>query len=353
MTPDLRQAYHGSVRKKWLVLTLLLVLLLVVLLFSFDAGTVSVGLEELIRGLTGQEPLDEMKGYILREVRFPRIAMALLTGVALAAAGVIMQAILRNPLASPFTLGVSSGASFGAALAIVLGTSLFGLEQAVHSARWLIALNSFLFGSIAVMLVYGIAKLKKGSTTVLLLAGVAMGHLFSSGVSALKYFSNNEALKDLVVWLMGGFWGADWEVIRWLAPGLLLSLVVLMCFAWDLNVLGMGEEVAGTAGVHVRRTRFVTLLTVTIIASAATAFTGVIGFIGLVAPHIARMLIGVDHRFLIPAASLCGAIMLLAADTFARTILSPVEIPVGIVTSVIGVPFFIYLLIKKRRDHWN
>ncbi|MCI3927092.1 iron ABC transporter permease [Paenibacillus sp. TRM 82003] len=340
-------------RRKCLMLALLSVVLLLAAAYAAKAGTVGVSMREMLWIVSGDSRADSMNAYILREVRFPRIAMAVLAGVSLAGAGVIMQAILRNPLASPFTLGVSSGASFGAALAIVLGASLFGLEQTVRSARWLIATNAFLFGCIAVLFVYGIARLKNSSTTVLLLSGVAIGHLFSSGVSALKYFSNNEALKDLVVWLMGGFWGANWDVVRLLCPLVLLALGALMKYAWDLNVLGLGEEVAKTAGVRVKRVRFVTLLSVTLIASATIAFTGVIGFVGLVAPHISRMLIGVDHRFLIPASCLSGAILLLVSDTAARTLLSPVEIPVGIVTSVVGAPFFIYLLVKKRREFWN
>lgn len=349
----LRGAYRGAAGKKCLILALLAAALLLAVFCAAGTGTVPIAFQEMLRIAAGHEQVDPTHAYILREVRLPRIWMAVLTGVSLAGAGVIMQAILRNPLASPFTLGVSSGASFGAALAIVLGTSLFGFEQAVRSARWLIALNAFLFGGLAALFVYGIASLKRGSVAVLLLAGTAIGHLFSSGVSALKYFSGNEALKDLVVWLMGGFWGAGWETIRLLAPLVLLGIAVLMRYAWDFNTLGLGEEVAATAGVRVRRMRLVTLATVTLIASASIAFTGVIGFVGLVAPHIARMLIGVDHRFLIPAACLCGAIMLLVSDTLARSVLSPVEIPVGIVTSIVGVPFFVYLLIRKRREYWS
>lgn len=353
MMTSLHDQYSASTRKKVLVLVLLAAVLVLLIIYSAKAGTVKVGFRDIVWSFTGHADADSMTSYILQQVRFPRMVMAILTGMSLAVAGVIMQAILRNPLASPFTLGVSSGASFGAALAIVLGASLFGIEQVIRSARWLIAVNAFLFGCLAVFIVYGLARLKNSSTTVLLLAGVAIGHLFSSGVSALKYFSNNEALKDLVVWLMGGFWGANWEVIGLLAPSVVVVFVILMLYAWDLNVLGMGEEVAKTAGVKVKQMRLVTLLSVTFIASATIAFSGVIGFIGLVAPHISRMMIGVDHRYLLPASCLSGAILLLASDTVARTILSPVEIPVGIITSIIGAPFFIYLLVKKRRDFWN
>lgn len=349
----MRTVYEAGVRRKTAVLLLLAAALVLCALFALKAGTVQVAYGDILYSIFDPSKLDEMTLYILQEVRYPRVMMAVVTGCALAGAGVIMQAILRNPLASPFTLGVSSGASFGAALAIVLGASLFGMENVIRSARWLITVNAFLFGCLAVFLVYGIARMKNSSTTVLLLSGVAIGHLFSAGVSALKYFSANEALKDLVVWLMGGFWGSSWEVVRLLGPLVFVSVMLLMRFAWGVNVLGMGEEVAKTAGVRVNRLRMTSLILATLIASSTIAFTGVIGFIGLVSPHMTRMLIGVDHRYLIPASCMTGSILLLLSDTLARTVISPIEIPVGIITALIGAPFFIYLLLKKRRDYWN
>lgn len=354
--------YSGYIKRKVFIILALMLILALSILYAISVGTVKIPLTDLVKILfyAGQDTSMDIKTssdldiyrYIFYEVRLPRIIMAIVTGMALASAGVIMQGLLRNPLASPFTLGVSSGAAFGAALAIVLGASIFGIN-AVRSAHWMIAGNAFIFGCLAVLFVYGIARLKNGSTTVLLLAGVAIGYLFSAGVSALKYFSNNEALKDLVVWLMGGFWGANWTVIQMLAPAMLIVFLLLMIYAWDLNALASGEEVAKTLGVKVRQVRLITLLLVTFIASATIAFTGIIGFIGLVAPHISRMFIGVDNRFLLPCSCLTGAIILLLSDTVARTIISPIEIPVGIITSLIGAPFFIYLLLKKKKDYWS
>ncbi|BAQ09710.1 ABC-type Fe3+-siderophore transport system, permease component [Bacillus sp. OxB-1] len=342
--------YQHSVKRKVLILVLLTAILLCSVLYSVSVGTVSIPLKELI-GIVTQSGEGSMNAYIVYEIRLPRIVMAIITGMALASAGVIMQVLLRNPLASPFTLGVSSGASFGAALAIVLGTSVFGINLTAGN-QWMIALNAFVFGCLSVFLVYGISRMKSGSTTVLLLAGVAIGQLFSAGVSALKYFSNNEALKDLVVWLMGGFWGSNWQVIQFLVPLVFVSFLILLKFSWDLNALSSGEEVAKTLGVNVKRLRIAALFLVTLVASATIAFTGIIGFIGLVAPHIGRMIIGVDNRYLLPCACLMGAIILLLSDTFARTVLSPIEIPVGIITSAIGAPFFIWLLVQKRKDYW-
>lgn len=346
----LESLYRNTVTRKLLMLLLLTALLVIAAGTALMKGSADVPAYELWAMMTGGSA-DEMNVYIVREVRLPRIVVAIITGISLAAAGAIMQALLRNPLADPFTLGVSSGASFGAALAIVAGASAFGINLA-HSGQWLIAFNAFIFGCLAVGIVYGIAQMKNSSTTVLLLAGVAIGQLFAAGVSALKYFSNNEALKDLIVWLMGGFWGAKWDVLHILLPVSAVSLVVLARYTWDLNALSSGEEVARTLGVKVKRMRWICLTIVTLMASTTIAFTGVIGFIGLVAPHISRMLIGTDYRYLLPCSCLTGALLLLLSDTAARLLLSPIEIPVGIVTAFFGAPFFIYLLVKKRREYW-
>lgn len=350
--PSLEVLYKGMIRRRGLLLLLLLFLLFGAVVYSIMQGSVHVPLRDLASMALGGTASDPMLSYIVAEVRLPRIVMAIVTGMSLAAAGAIMQALLRNPLADPFTLGVSSGASFGAALAIVAGTSVFGLNLA-RSGQWMIALNAFLFGCLAVLVVFGIAKLKSSSTTVLLLAGVAIGQLFSAGVSALKYLSNNEALKDLIVWLMGGFWGAKWQVLQLLLPLFAVGVGVLMRYSWDLNALVSGEEVARTLGVRVKRVRWICLLVVTLIASTSIAFTGVIGFVGLVAPHIGRMVIGTDYRYLLPCSCMIGALLLLLSDTAARTILSPIEIPVGIITALFGAPFFIYLLVQKRKDYWS
>jgi len=234
---------------------------------------------------------------------------------------------------------------------MVLGASVFG-NMYVVAGKYIIVVNAFVFGSITMLLVYGIAKIKDTVPETLILAGVALGYLFQAGVSALKYFSDHEALKDLVVWLMGGLWGASWNTVSILLPIVMICLVLLERYAWDLNALGSGEEMAISLGVKVDRLRLVTLGLATLMASSTIAFTGIIGFIGLVAPHVCRFIIGSDNRFLLPGSALTGAVLLLLADTLARLVLAPVEIPVGIITSLIGAPFFIYLLLKAKRQLW-
>ncbi len=263
-----------------------------------------------------------------------------------------MQNILRNPLASPFTLGVSSGASFGAALAMVLGVGILD-QNFLFTGYSMVAINAFVFGCLSLLVVYGISALSRNDTSVLILTGTAISSLFSAGVSILKYISGAEALKNLEMWLMGGFWGANWKSIIILLPLTITCITLMLKLAWDLNAMNAGEEVASTLGVNLKQVKILSLLAVTLISSITIAFSGVIGFIGLVAPHIARGLVGVDNRRLIPASCLLGAIVLLASDTIARTILAPREIPVGIITALIGVPFFIIILTRKNKTMWS
>lgn len=350
--------YHYLKRTKGRLLFILgqFLLMIILIIISIHSGTVKIPFKDIFSVLTTGHSLEivdfDMNSYIILQVRLPRIIMALITGMVLSLGGVIMQALLQNPLASPYTLGISSGASFGAGLAIVLGTSLFGLTLVQHG-RMIIAVNAFLFGLITFFLVYGIAKIKKGSSSILILSGVAVGTIFSAGLSALKYFSNNEALKDLVIWLLGGFWGANWTNILILSPILLLCLFIFIRLAWDFNTLNAGDDIAFSSGVNVKKIRNISMILVTLSSATAIAFSGIIGFVGLVAPHMTRSIVGQDNRFLIPGSALSGGILLLFSDTIARTIISPVEIPVGIVTSLFGGPFFIYILLRRSNYIWN
>lgn len=356
---EIRDLYSRRTARKVALLAGLLALLVGMVLFSTATGAVALRVGDVARVIAARifpkaypAAGGELAEVVVMELRLPRIFLAVLTGVSLAGAGTVMQGILRNPLVDPYTLGLAGGAAFGAALAIVLGTGLAGAVFQ-EAGNYLIITNAFLFGLLTMLLVYGIARLKGTAPETLILGGVAIGYLFSAGVSALKYISEHEALKELVVWLMGGLWGATWQQVGLLLPLVLACTAVLWLYAWDMNALTAGEEVAVNLGVNVGRVRLVGLVVSALAVSATVAFTGIIGFIGLVAPHLCRMLIGSDHRFLIPCSSLMGAVLLLVSDTLARTVIAPTEIPVGIVTSVLGAPFFIYLLLKKRRQWWS
>lgn len=356
---EIKRLYQTYTARKLALLNGLVVALAALALLSLTTGAAGLSVGQvwqvIMLKLTGAAPVDEavaLAETVIMDLRLPRILLALVSGIGLAAAGTVMQGILRNPLVDPYTLGLSGGAAFGAALAIVLGTGLFGPAFNV-AGRYLIISNAFFFGLLTTVMVYGIARLRGTAPEILILGGVAIGYLFSAGVSALKYVSDHEALKELVVWLMGGLWGATWDAVSLVSPVVLACLAALFCYAWDLNALAAGEEVATNLGVNVKRLRLVCLVLSALAASATVAFTGIIGFIGLMAPHICRLLVGPDHRFLLPCAACLGAVLLLAADTLARNILAPTEIPVGIITALSGAPFFLYLLLRRRKQWWT
>jgi iron complex transport system permease protein len=335
------------------VLVALAVGLLLAGVLAVTVGTAHIGPGDALRVIGGKlipgvraverHPLADT---IILDFRLPRAVLAVLAGMALAGSGAVMQGVLHNPLVSPFTLGLSSGAAFGAALAIVLGKGVLGISSP-WAARYMVVGNAFLFGVLTMVLVGGIARLKAAGPETLVLAGVAFGYLFSAGLAALKYISESQALKELVLWLMGGLWGAGWEGNLILLPVVIGCLTVLTGLGWELNALLAGEEVAVSLGVRVRRLRLLCLALATLMASAVTAFTGVIGFVGLICPHMCRLVIGSDHRFLVPGAALAGGLLLLLADVVARTILPPQEIPVGVVMAFLGGPFFLYLLLRR------
>jgi len=271
--------------------------------------------------------------------------MAIVAGMGLAVAGAVMQGILKNPLASPFTLGIASAASFGAALAIILGAGFAGGE-------YLIIGNAFIFALLASLTVYGLARYKGITPETMILAGIAIMYIFSAMTSFLQYVGRSEQVQEVVFWMMGSLGRSSWEKV-WIVTAVTgICLPYLLVKSWDINALGAGDETAKSLGVNVERVRVISMILASLITASVICFTGTIGFIGLVSPHITRMAIGGDHRFLIPASALVGALILLGADSIARTILAPVILPVGIMTSFLGVPFFIYLFLRRRKEFW-
>jgi iron complex transport system permease protein len=331
---SVKDLYTGSYKKRLIFLALLAVAVFLSSLYAASVGSARIGLGDVfwsfadavgnlvhINGLP--QPQSDIASVIVINMRLPRILLAILTGMSLAVAGTVMQGVLRNPLVSPFTLGLASAASFGAAITIVLGTGILGLFISGGQYYDLI-LNAFVFGLLSMMLIYGIARMRGTSQATLILAGVVLGYIFQAGLLVLKYMSNNDKLKDLELWLMGGMWGANWNAVMILLPITIVCAILLALKAWDLNALAAGDEIAKNLGIRVDRLRLYCLVLATVVASSCLAFTGVIGFIGLMAPHICRMLIGNDHRYLIPCSALMGGLILLLSDTFSRTIFSPV-----------------------------
>jgi len=370
------EIYREGHAKKVALLAALFILLVVASVYSVTAGSASISVGDVglaignavilfINGIfsfIGQyvpfgfrfnpmalSPGSSIASAIVVNMRIPRILLAILTGISLAVAGAVMQGILRNPLVSPFTLGLASAASFGAAVAIVFGAGLAAMLMLSYD--WLIVLSAFACGLLSMGLIYGVSRMRGTSQATLVLSGVVVGYIFQAGVLVFQYISDNEKLKDIVVWLMGGMWSASWDTIVILAPITFVCVLLLSMISWDLNALSAGDEIAKSLGIRVERLRLICLFITTLIASSCLAFTGVIGFIGLMAPHICRMLIGNDYRYLIPCSALMGAIILLVSDTFARTIMSPIEIPVGIIMYIIGGIFFLYLILRGREAH--
>jgi iron complex transport system permease protein len=366
MQVTVHSLYHTGRLKKIALLAGLTLLLLVAIVHAVSSGSVPIsihdtfvvtaqGLQDVLSHLfpplasvSIPSPDNPQAALIVFGFRFPRILLAVLTGLSLAVAGTVMQGLLRNPLVSPFTLGLSSAASFGAAVAIVIGPAIFGSLFATSGDDVFIIIMAFLFGWLSMLLVYAISRSRGTSQSMLILAGVVIGYIFQAGVLGMKYLSSNDRLRDLVVWLMGGMWGASWNAVIILTPLCLGCFIMLELMAWDLNSLASGDDVAKSMGINVERLRLTGLMIATFAASCCLAFTGIIGFVGLMAPHICRMLIGNDHRYLIPCSALLGASILLISDTVARTIASPVEIPVGIIMYLIGGFFFLFLILRGR-----
>lgn len=338
----------GFWRGKGSYYLLLCLALLLVIALAVTAGSADISFRDLFL-LLGQPAGDARltaKAQILWNIRLPRVVFALVAGFGLAISGAVMQAVLRNALASSYTLGVSSAAGFGAALALGLGLGVWG-------GKFLVIGNAFLCGLLSLALVYGIATFKGARAGTLILAGIAISYLFSALIALVKYLVQHDVLAGIVFWLLGGLHLATWENVLILLPLVLLaSGWLILKYPWDLNALSAGDEVAISLGVSPERTRILVLMGAALITSAIVAFAGIIGFVCLVGPHMARLLIGSDHRYLLPYAGLMGSLLLLGADTIGRTIIQPTELPVGIVTALLGVPFFLHLLLRSR-GYWE
>jgi len=291
--------------------------------------------------------LDPVLEQVVWNIRFPRILGGIFAGFGFGICGCVMQAVLKNPLASPFTLGISSGAHFGVAIAAVFGISVIG-------GAYLLIANAFLFAMLCSLFIVSLAAWKGATSETLILAGIAVNYLFSSLSQLMAYFANDEQLRLMSLWGMG-----DLSAFSWNKFGLFLGIFVictpiLLSKARDLNLMTIGDDSAKSLGVDVNRVRTLTMMISSVLVATIVCFTGTIGFIGLVAPHIARMLIGTDHRILILASGVLGACLLIAADAVAMNIIGPTIIPTGIMTALLGVPFFLYLVMKgKRKEFWQ
>ncbi|QIB34856.1 FecCD family ABC transporter permease [Ancylobacter pratisalsi] len=336
-------AYARLVRRRLAILGGLGVLMMVAMLFDIATGPSNLPLSDVFAGIFHPAALDAPSRVIIWDVRLPYALMATLIGAALALAGAEMQTILNNPLASPFTLGVSSAASFGAALALVLGIALPLLP-----AGWNLPAFAFIFAFGSVLLLQMLAGLRGTGVETLVLFGIALVFTFNALVALVQFVATQEALQQFVFWSMGSLSRATWDKLGVLSLVILATTPFSLAASWRMTALRLGEDRARSFGISVKRLRFLALLRVSLLAATSVAFVGTIGFIGLVAPHIARLLVGEDHRFFLPASMLTGAVIMSFASLASKVLVPGTLLPVGIVTALIGVPFFVALVFSRR-----
>ena len=335
------------------IFILLIILILSIGLFT-TIGTAKVSVLDIFKIIGSKIPLiseyidisniADSSMSIIWNLRLPRVLLGAIIGASLSVAGAAFQGMFKNPMADPYVIGISSGAALGAALAIVLkiDINIFKISS--------ITIFAFMGALIAVFTVYNIARVKnKIPVTTLLLAGVAVGQFLTSIMSFMMILSDKDMVK-ITYWTLGNLSGKGWDPVLAIALPSIICIIVINFFAQDLNILLTGEESAQSLGVDVEKTKTYILLLGTFITAIAVSVSGIIGFVGLIIPHIVRLLIGPDHRILLPASALLGSIFMIFADTIARTLISPIEIPVGIITALFGGPFFIYLLRSKKKS---
>lgn len=301
----------------------------------------------LARFLPDYFHVETLTSRVVWNIRFPRIVGGILAGFGLGICGCVMQSVLKNPLASPFTLGITAGAQFGISIAAVIGVSIF-------CGPYFIIGNAFVCALICSLFIIALAAIKGATSENLVLAGIAVNYFFTAISQLLKYFASDEQLRLMTNWGMGDLAAFSWANSRLLLVIFVICFPLLMSKSWDLNIMTAGDEAAKSIGVDAEKTRIFIMIVTSLLVATIVCFMGTIAFVGLVAPHMARMVIGGDHRFLIPASGVLGGLVLMSADAVGMNMIAPTIIPTGIMTSIIGVPFFMYLMMKgKRKEFWT
>lgn len=301
-----------------------------------------------LKGIVPTEGVERMKHYVVWDLRLPRALAGLAVGAGLGMCGAVMQSSLKNPLADPYTTGIASGASLGASVAIILGLCII---PGIYG-EGAIVVNAFAFALVPVILIISLSRFKKNITPAgMILIGIAVMYIFSATTTLLKITASEESLAEVYIWSVGTLGKAGWDNVWYMIAAAVAGIVVFQSLARRLNVLVMCDSGAVALGVDPKRVRLASLGVVSLVTAVLVSFTGTIGFVGLVAPHMVRMFIGSDNRYLIPASAAFGALMLLASDCVARNI-AAVELPVGTITALIGGPLFLYLIIRQTKSAW-
>ncbi|MFZ5595826.1 MAG: FecCD family ABC transporter permease [Bacillota bacterium] len=342
------EGYLAYTKRKAMIISLLFILVVMFGIYAINAGSARLSPLQVLQTLLGR--VEGPSNIIIWQIRLPRVLAAVVAGAGLSVAGCVMQNILRNPLASPFTLGVSQGAAFGAAVGIVaMGAGSIrstAADAVIINNPYLVTFSAFLAAMAATLVIIMMSRFKGVSPEAMVLSGVALGSFFSACTIILQYFASDVQVAAIVFWTFGDIGRASWRDLVIMSVVIAAALFYFMLNRWNYNALDSGEETAGGLGVEVERLRLVSMFLSSLITAVIVSFLGIIGFIGLIGPHMMRRLLGGDHRFLIPASSVMGGLLLLASDTLARTVIAPVVLPVGAITSFLGAPLFLYLLFR-------
>ncbi|KKX33333.1 iron ABC transporter permease [Rhizobium sp. LC145] len=342
-----RDRYRALAARRILILVGLLVALCVSIAVDMALGPANYPLSQVLSALFDPAAAGNQLRVVIWDIRMPIALMAVTVGASLSVAGAQMQTILSNPLASPFTLGISAAASFGAALALVGGVALFP-----GAVQYMVPLNAFLMAMVAALFIHFASTMRGVTVETIVLLGIALVFTFNAALSLLEYLASEQALAAVVFWTMGSLTKATWPKVYITGAILLLTVPLFMKNAWALTALRLGDDKAASMGVNVRRLRLQTMLTVSLLAAIPVSFVGTIGFVGLVGPHIARMVVGEDQRFFLPGSVICGALLLSVTSVVSKMLIPGAVLPIGVITALVGVPFFFVLIFSNRRRAW-
>lgn len=340
--------YKQYTSRKKIIILIMIFMVLILSIFSICAGSSNIKPYQIVKAVFGYET--GIPSIVIWNIRMPRVIAAIVAGAGLSVAGCVMQNNLKNPLASPSTLGVSSAAAFGANMAIIVfgagSIQSTSSDAVIINNPYAVTLSAFVWSMAAVCIILSLARLKDFSPEAMVLAGVALSSLFSAGSTLIQYFAQDTQVAAAVFWTFGDLGRASWNEVILMSVIVAAAMIYFMMRRWDYNALDSGQESAKGLGVNVERVRLGGMFMSSLITAAVVSFLGMIGFIGLIGPQIIRRVLGSDHRFLIPASALMGAALLLVSDTAARIIISPIVLPVGAITSFLGAPLFLYLLMR-------
>lgn len=344
-----RDSYRRTRARRISFILVCIVACLILSIYSVTIGpypmTIGDVIDVLWNFITMQLQDDTTIAHIVLNLRLPRIIGGIICGFALAVCGAAMQSMMKNPLADPYTMGISSGAGFGAALAMILGIELI--------AGGGIVVNAFVFAVIPAVIILFLSRFRKATPTMMVLCGISLMYLFNALTQLFMLIADPDDMSAVYEWMVGSLDGVSYDELLLVLLVTVIGSLYVQYMANQLNVMGIGDESAQTLGVDVERRRLVILMVITLVAASVVSFTGVIGFVGLVAPHIARTLIGSDNRYLVPASGVVGSLLLVASDILARTIASPVMLPVGVITACVGGPLFMLLILRSTKETWS